>query len=182
MQLHGPVMTKRPAREFSCRGTLLALFRWRLVSLGLIAVGVVYLVNGVVQTLFALLALDGSESLGYAASVHSSPERLVVWLLWGAFWSLSAGSLCLYARGCMANRTHVSRRRGLGALFTALVVITVNWLRALVSGTGSMLWIELLFVLPVISYAVVFATIGEETQMAVEPREIRGEHTLGKRQ
>jgi len=66
-------------------------------------------------------------------------------------------------------------------LSTALVVITVNWLRALVSGTGSMLWIELLFVLPVIGYAVVFATVGEETQMAVEPREIRGEHTLGKR-
>jgi hypothetical protein len=131
-----------------------SFFRWKPVSISLIVLAILYWA-------VALLNL-------WLVGAHQGDTRNLRFLLWGSFWNLVVGSLCLGGRGLMKSGSRIGCAAGALAVSAALLVVMRNWLGGLLTGRSPFPSFEALLVWPWLIYAIVYATVIQK-QVGAEP-------------
>jgi hypothetical protein len=134
-----------------------SFLRWQPVAVSLIVLTVIYWG-------FALLNLPLArvmEQRGDTRNAH--------FLLWGSFWNLVVGGLCLSGRRLMKPASRRGYLAGAFAVGAALLIIMRTWLSALLTGRNPFPFFEALLIWPWLVYAMVYAISEVQKQRRAEP-------------
>ncbi len=134
-----------------------SFLRWQPVAVSLIVLTVIYWG-------FALLNLPLArvmERQGDTRNAHL--------LLWGSFWNLIVGGLCLSGRRLMKSASRGGYLAGAVAVGAALLTVMRTWLSALLTGRDPFPFLEALLIWPWLVYALIYALREFQKQGSAEP-------------
>jgi peptidoglycan/LPS O-acetylase OafA/YrhL len=133
-----------------------SFFRWKPVSISLIVLAVFYW--GVALLNFWLVHMLQQKG----------DIRNVRFLLWGSFWDVVIGALCLGGRRRMKSPSRQARLAGALAIGLALLIEQCNWLAGLMTGRSGFPVLEALLIWPCMAYAVAYAVTQVQEHGAAE--------------
>jgi hypothetical protein len=134
-----------------------SFLRWQPVAISLIVLTVLYWG-------FALLNIPLArvmEQRGNTRNAH--------FLLWGSFWNVIVGGLCLSGRRLMKLASRGGHLAGAFAAAAALLIVMRTWLSGLLTGRNPFPVLEALLVWPWLVYALTYALREFQKQKDAEP-------------
>jgi hypothetical protein len=141
----------------SARMSSNSFFRWKPVSLSMIVLAVLYW--GVAVLNFWLVHM--LEQRG--------DTRNVRFLLWGSFWNVVVGALCLGGRRVMKSASRRAYLAGALAIGAALLIEQRNWLAGLMTGRSGFPVLQAILIWPWMAYAVAYAVTQIKEHGTAEP-------------
>jgi len=133
-----------------------SFFRWKPLSISLIALAVLYW--GV-----ALLNLWLVRMLE-----QQGDTRKLRFLLWGAFWNVVVGALCLGGRRLIKSGSRLSYGAGALAVGASLLIVMRTWLSGLLTARNPFPVVEALLIWPWLIYAFIYASSAILKQVRAE--------------
>lgn len=134
-----------------------SFLRWKPVSISLVVLAGIYL--GV--ALLNLWLVRVSEQQG--------DTRNVRFLLWGAFWNMAIGALCVGGRRLIRTCSRRGCALGVIVVATALFISARNLLGSWLTGRSVLPGLEAVLVWPWLVYAILFAADRLQAQTLAEP-------------
>ncbi len=134
-----------------------SFFRWTPVSVSLIVLAALYW--GVAVLNFWLVHMLEQQG----------DTRNVRFLLWGSFWNVAVGALCLGGRRLLKSASRQAYLAGAFAIGAALLIEQRNWLGGLMTGRSGFPVLQALLIWPWMAYAVAYAVTQIQQHGAAEP-------------
>jgi hypothetical protein len=121
-------------------------FRWRVTSIILIVLTIIYGISVPLNFWFAKLATQRGD-------LQATSRE---WF-WGAVWNIPVVILCFAAWQLMRRRSRTSLVMGAYAVTAALLIVMRTWLAALISGHNPFPDLEAVFTWLPMLYAIIYA-------------------------
>ncbi|HTL54502.1 MAG TPA: hypothetical protein VL361_02435 [Candidatus Limnocylindrales bacterium] len=134
-----------------------SFLRWQPVALSLIALTVIYWA-------FALLNFPVARVMQQRGDTRNAH-----FLVWGVFWNLVVGGLCLSGWRLMKTASRGGYIAGAFAVGAALLIVMRSWLSALLTGRNPFPFLEALFIWPWLIYALIYAVRELQKQGNAKP-------------